>query len=411
LALLHFHLGSQISDIRQLKQAAKEFAQIYAELIQRGMPIRYLDVGGGLGVNYTGGLEEGSINYSLQEYANAVVSAIAEVCDLRQVPHPTLVSESGRAITAHHSILITETVGAYRKDQASEDIEIPTGSHRLVESMGDILENLRGTRDEDVDIEELLEAYHEVVEIHQEASTLFGMGYLSLEQNALIERMYWSSCSAVLRQLRVAESSLHHAVLQELEDKLVDQYLVDFSVFQSMLDHWAIEQPFPIMPLQRLNERPSRRGIVVDLTCDSDGMVNQYVSSNEDKNHLQLHELRQNEHYHLGIFLMGAYQDIMGDAHNLFGRAAEMHVYADEEEDGNFWIEKVLPGTRVQEILEQVQYFSNDLHRRMQAIVKNKIEAGEIRPKQGMAILDQYMACFQEETYLVDPRGAEEQAE
>jgi arginine decarboxylase len=410
-ALLHFHLGSQISDIRRLKQAAKEFAQIYAELRQRGMPIEYLDVGGGLGVNYTGGLDEGSINYSLQEYANAVVSAISEVCDLRQVPHPTLVSESGRAITAHHSMLVTETVGAYRKDQAGQDIEIPAGAHRLVESLGEILEVLRDTADEDVEIETLLEAYHEVIEIHQEASTLFGMGYLSLEQNALIERMYWSSCAAVLQQLRVAEAGGSHPVLQELEEKLVDQYLVDFSVFQSMLDHWAIQQPFPIMPLERLAERPTRRGIVVDLTCDSDGMVSQYVSSSEDKKFLQLHELNRGEHYHLGIFLMGAYQDIMGDAHNLFGRAAEMHVYADAEEEGNFWIEKVLPGTRVQDILEQVQYFSNDLHRRMQAMVKSKIEAGEIRPKAGMAILDQYMGSFQEETYLVDPRGAEEKVE
>ncbi len=408
-ALLHFHLGSQISDIRQLKQAAKEFAQIYAELLARDVPIRYLDVGGGLGVNYTGGFEEGSINYSLREYANAVVSAIKEVCDERGVPHPTLVSESGRAMTAHHSMLVTETVGAYRKDQAQQDFVIPNDAHRLVKSLSGTLEWLRAPGPGEGAVEDVLEAYHEVIEIHQEASTLFGMGYLSLDQNALIERMYWSSCSAVLGLLREAETGQHQQILQELEEKLVDQYLVDFSVFQSMLDHWAIQQPFPIVPLERLDERPTRRGMLVDLTCDSDGMVSQYVSSNEDKNFLELHELQPAQHYHLGMFLMGAYQDIMGDAHNLFGRVAEAHIYADAEEEGGFWIEKVLPGTRVQDILEQVQYFPNDLRRRVESMIKAKIESGEIRPKRGMAILDQYMACFQEETYLVNPRGVQEQ--
>jgi arginine decarboxylase len=242
------------------------------------------------------------------------------------------------------------------------------------------------------------------VEIHREASTLFSMGYLSLEQNALVERLYWSNCSAVLRHLRVIDPDPAPVEMHELEDKLIDQYLCDFSVFQSMLDHWAIDQAFPILPLEHLEQKPTRRALLVDLTCDSDGKVSQYVSSNPDKQFLQLHPLKPGEPYFLGFFLMGAYQDIMGDAHNLFGRVAEAHIYGDAEEDGNFWVEKVIPGTEVQEILAQVQYFPNDLQRRMQTLIKDKIESGQIRPKRGMEILDQYMACFKDETYI-DPRG------
>lgn len=402
LVLLHFHLGSQISQIAQLKQAARELAQIYVELFNMGLPIRYVDVGGGLGVNYAGAFEDGSIQYSLQEYANAVVYAIQEVSDTRGVPQPILMSESGRAMTAHHSVLVVESLGAYRKDNAEDEQSVPADMHRIVHSLSETLCWLRDEMNAERSVDELIEAYHEVVEIHQEAATLFAMGYLPLQQNALVERMYWSSCSAILRQLREANPDPLPPQLFELQELLVDQYLVNFSVFQSVLDHWAIQQPFPIVPLDRLDERPTRRAMLVDLTCDSDGRITQYVSSNEDKNFLELHPLRPGEPYCLGFFLMGAYQDIMGDAHNLFGRVTEAHVYGDAEEDGNFWIEKVIPGTRVQDMLAQVQYFVNDLQRRMQNQVKEKIESGAIRPKRGMAILDQYKACFEEETYLVN---------
>ncbi|NQV87350.1 MAG: biosynthetic arginine decarboxylase [Woeseiaceae bacterium] len=406
LALLHFHLGSQISQITQLRQAAKELGQIYAELIHMGLPIRYIDVGGGLGVNYTGAFEEGSIQYSLQEYANAVVSAIQDVCDAREVPHPILLSESGRAMTAHHSVLVVETLGAFRKDNAPDEHVLPPHSHRLAHNLNELLTWLRETADKDASVDELIEAYHSVVEIHQESATLFAMGYLPLQQNALIERMYWSGCSAVLQLLRASEQDPLPPQLYELQTLLVDQYLLDFSVFQSALDHWAIQQPFPIVPLDRLDERPTRRALLVDLTCDSDGKISQYVSANDDKNFLELHELIPGEPYCLGFFLMGAYQDIMGDAHNLFGRVAEAHIYGDAEEDGNFWIEKVIPGTKVQDMLAQVQYFPNDLQRRMQNQVKEKIDSGAMRPKRGMAILDQYKACFEDDTYLVSHRTA-----
>jgi arginine decarboxylase len=400
--LLHFHLGSQIADIQTLKQAVKEMAQIYAELRKRGVPVRYFDVGGGLGVNYSGGYDEGGINYSLQEYANAVVYSVMEVCDAKQVPHPILISESGRAITAHHSVLVVETLGAFRKDRVADDFALPKDAVPMVRDLGSIFERFESRKK--ISLSQMLEAYHDAVEIHREAAALFSMGYLPLEQNALIERLYWSSCSAILRHLRQADPYPVPAEFYELEDKLVDQYLCDFSVFQSMLDHWAIDQPFPILPLQHLDRRPSRRALLVDLTCDSDGKVSQYVSSNDDKKFLKLHPLQPDERYFLGFFLMGAYQDIMGDAHNLFGRVPEVHIYADGEEDGNFWIEKVIPGTEVQEMLAQVQYFPNDLQRRMNDIIKVKIESGDLRPKLGMAILDQYMSCFRDGTYY-DPQG------
>jgi len=405
LRLLHFHLGSQISDIRQLRSATKEMAQIYAELRLRGIPVEYLDVGGGVGVNYTGGFEDGGINYSLQEYANAIVSAVQEVCEDRGVPEPVLVSESGRAMTAHHSVLVIETLGAYRKDRAELDYEPPEDAHRMVQALHETLSWLRDETDAETPPAELVESYHDIENIHQEASTLFSVGYLSLDDNARVERLYWSACSLALQAMYCAEAEEATPELLELEEKLVDQYLCNFSVFQSMLDHWAIEQPFPVMPLARLDERPTRRTVLVDLTCDSDGKISQYVSSNADKNFLELHELEPGEPYYLGVFLMGAYQDIMGDAHNLFGRVSEIHVYGDAEEEGNFWLEKIIRGTEVQDILALVQYFPNDLRRRMQDIIRRKIDSGVIRPKPGMEILDQYMAFFSEQTYC-EPREA-----
>lgn len=400
MVLLHFHLGSQISHITQLRQAARELAQTYAELIKAGLPIRYIDVGGGLGVNYTGASEEGSIDYSLQEYANAVVTAIKDVCDDRDVPHPILMSESGRAMTAHHSVLAVEALGAFQKDRAEQDPELPDDAHRTTQSLSETLEWLRSAGPDTITVEQLVEAYHDVIALHDEAATRFSLGVLPLAENALIERMYWSSCSRILSRLRALDPDQPPPEYAELQELLVDHYLLDFSVFQSALDHWAIEQPFPIVPLHRLDERPERRAMLVDLTCDSDGRITDYVSSRPDRNYLDLHRLHEGENYCLGFFLMGAYQDIMGDAHNLFGRVAEAHIYGDAEEEGNFWIEKVIPGTTVRDMLAQVQYFPNDLQRRMQDLIKVKIESGLIRPKRGIAILDQYKACFDSETYL-----------
>lgn len=403
LALLHFHIGSQIIDIQVLKRALKEMTQTYASLQQRGIPVRYIDIGGGLGVSYGAGHARGEagVNYSLQEYANAVVFAIKEVCDAQEVPNPIIVSESGRAITAHHSVLLVPVLEGHRRN-GSDDVKLPAEPHPAVESLAKILDNVRNP---DREPEELIEAYHDIEEIRIESRTLFSLGYLELEQLATVEELYWSIARDLLARLRPAGLDPTPAEILELEEKLTDRYLCDFSVFQSILDHWAIDQSFPILPVDRLDERPDRRAVLVDLTCDSDGKVSHYISSLDDKGVLPVHSLEADRPYYLGFFLMGAYQDIMGDTHNLFGRVAEVHVYADAEEQDNFWIERVIPGATVNEMLAQVQYFPNDLNRRMSEIVKRKIDAGLIRPKLAMDILGQYVACFSDTTYC-DARPA-----
>lgn len=396
LVLLHCHIGSQIADIQVLKQAAKEVTRIYAELVRRGVGLKYLDLGGGLGVNYDKGQfeEDAGINYSLQEYANAVVFSVREVCEANEVPEPTIVTESGRALTAHHSVLIVPVLGAYAKNDQSLEIVVPEDSAEPVLALKNIMSYLPF-----IDrTGELLEAYHDANERLEEARSLFSLGYLDLKQRAVAETVYWRVCSQLLTALRKAPV-VDAQELSDLEAHLTDQYLCDFSVFQSMLDHWAIGQPFPIMPIAKLDEKPRRRALLVDLTCDSDGKVTHYVSSNADNSFLPVHDLVPNEVYYLGFFLMGAYEDIVGDAHNLFGRVSEAHVYADPEETDNFWIEKIISGTAIQDMLAQVQYFPNDLHRRMSELVRAKIQAGIVRPNQGMQILDQYMACFQQTTY------------
>lgn len=399
LQLLHFHLGSQIADIQVLKKAVKEATQVYASLRKQGLEVTHLDVGGGLGVNYGAGYarDEDGINYGLQEYANAVVYAVKEVCDAREVPPPVLVSESGRAITAHHSVLIVPVLGTHRPDTPL-DGNLPEKPHATVKGLKKILDQMRRKNPPP---EELLESYHDAKDARNEADQLFTLGYLPLEQLAAVQRLYWTVCAELLPRLRAADLDPVPDELAELEERLTDLYLCDFSVFQSMLDHWAIGQGFPIMPIDRLEENPNRRGVMVDLTCDSDGKVSHYISALDDKTFLPVHVLQPGKPYYIGIFLVGAYQDIMGDTHNLFGRVPEVHVYGDAEEPGNFWIEKVIPGMTVHEMLAQVQYFPNDLNRRMSELVRRKIDAGQVRPGVAMNILDQYTACFNESTYCL----------
>jgi len=396
LVLLHCHIGSQIADIQVLKQATKEVTRIYAELAQRGFGIDYLDLGGGLGVNYDKGHyeEDAGINYSLQEYANAIVYTVSEVCAAHDVAPPILVTESGRALTAHHSVLIVPVLGAQRRIALQDVPDVPDDAAEPLRRLAEISaysETLGA-------ISEVLEAYHDATERLEEVRTLFSLGYLNLEQQAIAESIFWNIAISVRDRLDEFGAE-NQAERSELARMLTDQYLCDFSVFQSMLDHWAIGQPFPIVPITRLDTCPDRRARLVDLTCDSDGTVKHYVSSLADNRFLPLHTLAEGEDYFLGFFLMGAYEDIVGDAHNLFGRVAEAHVYADAEEPENFWIEKIIPATAVQDMLAQVQYFPNDLHRRMSELVRARIRAGEIRPGQGMRILDQYMACFGGNTY------------
>jgi len=402
--LLHFHLGSQILDIQNLKQAVKEIARIYATLRKRGLEIDYVDVGGGLGVNYEAGevTSQHGINYTLQEYTNAVVYTVKEICDAEKVPHPTLVSESGRALTAHHSVLIVEVIAAHGRDTADEAVPPEKIDNPVVQELGKLLASVTDKRRKSLPV--LLETFHDAVEKRQEVGLLFELGYLTLDQKATAEKLYWSICININRMLQRRPTELLPKDLVGMREQLSDQYLCDFSVFQSIQDYWSVGQVFPIMPLQRLNEQPMRQATLVDLTCDSDGKVDRFIAPSGSKNSLELHRLIPGEPYYLGIFLVGAYQDILGDIHNLFGRVTEVHVYADDDEPDNYFVEKVIKGTTVQEILAFVQYFPNDLQRRMEQLIQQKVKDGLIRPKVGVQLLDQYSKAFHEYTYL-DPNS------
>jgi arginine decarboxylase len=401
LKLLHFHLGSQILDIQNLKQAVKEIARIYATLRKRGLEVEYLNVGGGLGVNYEAGevTSPHGINYTLQEYVNAIVYTVKEVCDAENVPHPKLVSESGRAVTAHHSVLIVEVIAAHRRETADAVVAPEQTDSPVVKDLAKLLVSVGDKRRKALPV--LLETFHDAAEKRQEVGLLFELGYLNLDQKSIAEKLYWSICIEINRMLLQRKNPEQLPKdLAAMREQLTDQYLCDFSVFQSIQDYWAIGQVFPIMPLHRLNEQPSRLATLVDLTCDSDGKVDRFIAPAGTKNALEVHQIADGDPYYLGIFLVGAYQDILGDIHNLFGRVTEVHVYADAEEPDNYFVEKVIKGTTVQEILAVVQYFPNDLQRRMEQVIQQKVKEGLIRPKVGVQLLDQYSKAFQEYTYL-----------
>jgi arginine decarboxylase len=402
--LLHFHLGSQISDIRTLKKAVREITQVYVQLKRRGLGLRYLDVGGGLGINYGGtyASHDDAINYSLGEYANAIVATVKEVCDSEGMAHPDLISESGRALTAHHSVLIINSVGLYSKEEAPEDFEPTEDNHRLVFDLHALREWLR--EEPQMGLSQLLEAYHDAASKRAEADSLFSLGYLPLEEKAAIERLYWAICRQINDRVQAWDSDALPPELDRLDSHLIDQCLCDFSVFQSLLDHWAIGQRFPIIPIQRLDEEPTRRAVLVDLTCDSDGKVSSYIGpGHKEYEYLHMHDPHPGETYRFGIFLMGAYQDIMGDTHNLFGRVTEAHIYADDEEPEGFYVEKIIRGTKVKDMLELVQYFPNDLYNRMSRHIRSKVQAGKLKSSEGYELLERYAETFNDSTYYVAP--------
>ena len=324
---------------------------------------------------------------------------VKEVCDAEGVPHPKLVSESGRAVTAHHSVLIVEVLAAHRRENNETAVLPEQVENPVVKDLAKLLATMADKRRKSLPV--LLETFHDAAEKRQEVGLLFELGYLNLDQKSIAEKLYWSICIEINRMLsqRRNQEQLPKDLVA-MREQLTDQYLCDFSVFQSIQDYWAIGQVFPIMPLQRLNEQPSRLATLVDLTCDSDGKVDRFIAPAGTKNALELHPMIEGEPYYLGIFLVGAYQDILGDIHNLFGRVTEVHVYADAEEPDNYFVEKVIKGTTVQEILAFVQYFPNDLQRRMEQLIQQKVKEGLIRPKVGVQLLDQYSKAFHEYTYL-----------
>ncbi len=333
----------------------------------------------------------------MQEYANAIVYSVQEVCDAEGVPAPRIVSENGRAVTAHHSVLVVDTLGMTSKPGVADGYAPEADDHEVVRKLHALRENTRAARG----LGELLEVYHDAVELRQQSEALFSFGYLRLGQKALAERLYWTVCRGIQDRIRAADPDWLPPEFEALDDALVDQVLCDFSVFQSLMDHWALGQRFPILPVQRLDERPTRRARLVDLTCDSDGKVARFVSPDGEKRALELHALPESgEPYRLGVFLVGAYQDILGDAHNLMGGVAEAHVYLDPDEPGGYFIEEMLPGTTVEQMLARVQYFPSDLQQQVQAILREKSREGVIRPREAQEILKQYRAFFPASTYL-----------
>jgi arginine decarboxylase len=396
--LLHFHIGSQVPDILTFKKATQEAARLYAKLYKMGFHIETVDVGGGLGVDYDGSRTafESSTNYTLQEYANDIVHYMGHVCDAEDVPHPEITSESGRAIVAHHSVLIVEVVGSIQKGTPASHLSYGEKEHDLVQELVDIRDNLDGLNK--------LEAYHDAVERKDDAHNMFTLGMLELEDKAKIETLFWEIGRGVLESYRgkayVPED------IRQLKDQLGDQYLCNFSVFQSLLDHWALDQLFPIMPIHRLEVPPSREGTLVDITCDSDGKVDQFIDFEDSRNTLPLHEVPTDEHgkllhdYYLGFFLMGAYQDIMGDLHNLFGRVNEVHVFLDPDEPCGYYVEEIIQGTTVGAALASVQYDQHELKRRMKRQVDRAIKADLMKPTEGMRLLRDYDAGLSGYTYL-----------
>lgn len=352
--LLHFHLGSQISAIRSIKNAMREAGRFFVELSKAGAPLRYLDVGGGLGVDYDGSQTNfsSSMNYTLQEYANDIVYGIMELCDGAGIPHPTLVSESGRAVVAHHAVLIVDVLGVAEFDVGKVPDKLPDGAAPVVKNLWDSFR--------DVSRKNFLEVYHDAIEYKDECLTLFALGHLSLEQRVIAEDIFWALCQKVLRILRELPSTPED--LEGLERALSDTYFCNFSTFQSVPDTWAVDQLFPILPVHRLNEEPTRKGVLADITCDSDGKIDQFIDPRDVKHVLELHPLT-GEDYCIGIFMVGAYQEILGDLHNLFGDTNTVHVVT--APGGGYHIEHVIAGDTVTDVLKYVGHTREDLTARL----------------------------------------------
>ncbi len=390
--LVHFHVGSQVPDISTIKRAVREAARYYAKLCKLGHELGYLDVGGGLGVDYDGSRSDfdSSTNYSLQEYANDVVWNIMDVCDSEGVAHPAIVSESGRAIVAHHSVLVMEAFSSIERTAPKLRVEAAEKDHKLVHDILEVKQRLkRGNR---------IESLHDSQHIKEESQQMFDLGLLDLESKAKIETVYWQLAQQIVnmhRGLRFVPEEV-----KQLETSLGDQYICNFSVFQSLLDHWALGQLFPIMPIHRLTTPPDRNGMIVDITCDSDGKISKFIDLQDVKETLPLHRIPPGEMYYIGVFMVGAYQDIMGDLHNLFGRVTEVHVFLDPDEESGWYIEEVIEGSTIGEVLAMTQWDKVELMRLLKSQVDAAIKTDRLKPNDAMKLLSDYERLLQEYTYL-----------
>ena len=390
LRLIHFHIGSQITKIRRIQTALKEASQFYVQLRKMGYNVDFVDCGGGLGVDYDGTRSphsESSVNYSIQEYVNDCIYAFVDAADRYGVPHPNLITESGRSLSAHHSVLVIDVLETASLPEMDEEYEPNESSHKLVKDLYEIWDNLNQRS--------MLEDWHDAEQIREDALDLFEHGLVDLKPRAEIERMYWSVC----REINSLAKSLKHTPeeLKGLDKLLADKYFCNFSLFQSLPDAWAIDQIFPIVPLQRLNERPTRSATLQDITCDSDGKIAHFVTSRNISNILPVHTLRKNEPYYLGVFLVGAYQEILGDMHNLFGDTNAAHITV---KDGHYHIDQIIDGETVEEVLEYVQYNPKKLVRQLEVWVTKSVKQGKISLEEGKEFLSNYRSGLYGYTYL-----------
>lgn len=391
LRLIHFHIGSQITKIRRIKTALREAAQFYVQMHANGFNVEFVDIGGGLGVDYDGtrsSFSENSINYSIQEYVNDSVFSFVDIANKNNIPHPNIITESGRALTAHHAVLVFEVLETAGLPKWSEDKDLAENDHELVKELYSIWDSLTQSR--------MLEAWHDAQQIREESLDLFSLGMLDLKTRAQVEELYFS----IAREINVTINRTKHAPeeLRQLSSLLPDKYFCNFSLFQSLPDSWAIDQVFPIIPIHRLDEKPDRIATLHDITCDSDGKIANFTSQDGFHNtFLPVHELKKNEPYYIGAFLVGAYQEILGDLHNLFGDTNVVHIVSDET---GYKIEQVIDGETVAEVLEYVQYNAKKLVRTVETWVMSSVKQGKISVEEGKEFLSNYRSGLYGYTYL-----------
>lgn len=390
LKLIHFHIGSQITKIRRISTALREAAQFYVQLHSLGFNIEFVDCGGGLGVDYDGtrsSNSESSVNYSIQEYVNDCVYTFVDAANKNNIPHPNLITEGGRSLTAHHSVLIVDVLENVSMPHMDENFHPSEQDHQLVHDLAEIWDKL-STRS-------MLEDWHDAQDIRDEALDLFRHGIIDLKTRAQIESLYWSISHEI-------SELVHHQKhvpdeLRTLDKMMADKYFCNFSLFQSLPDSWGIDQLFPIMPIQRLDEKPTRSATLQDITCDSDGKISAYVNYNQQTSYLPLHAINYGEHYYIGVFLVGAYQEILGNMHNLFGDTNAVHVTVDED---GYSIDKTIDGETVADVLEYVQYDPKRLVRRLESWVSRAVKEGRITNEEGKEFISNYRSGLYGYTYL-----------
>lgn len=398
LQLLHCHVGSQIHNIRLIKNVINELGQIYVELVKMGAGMRYLDIGGGLGIDYDGTQRavDSSMNYSLEEYADDVVFRIGNICNQAGIDHPTIISESGRAMVAQHSVLVFPVLGSNSVETIQwhgDDFEAWSARCEVPKPMAELHQCYT-----EIEAGNVAQSYHDVAQARDECLDLFALGYLNLEGRALAERLFWSSCVRIRDLMRLHADDFDD--LEEIETLLRGTYFCNFSLFQSMPDSWAIQQLFPILPIHRLDEEPTARAILADVTCDSDGRIDQFISDGDPKQVLEVHELVEGQPYYLAAFLVGAYQETLGDLHNLFGDAHVAHISVDE--DGSWEVNEVVQGDTIREVLQYVQYEPDSLAKSLRRDCETAVRKNVMTAKESRVLMRFYEDGLRGYTYLED---------